>query len=197
MDEPQTTEEPGHAGGNGGDESRPRVVQAGSGGEERQEAHGHAEESAPSVVHAGRESAQAPGDSAQTGARMVKPAADTLRSTTAASFGTLAKVAGSRENRGGEAADQRAVTQSIDNVLQSGVVLSTGAQQALTEWIGYSQQALERNSRALGKLMGCRTAKDVMDVQFDLFKSNVEDWLRVFQISAEKTREAADRMRHR
>ena len=37
----------------------------------------------------------------------------------------------------------------------------------------------------------------VMDVQFDLFKSNVEDWLRVFQISAEKAREAADRMRHR
>jgi hypothetical protein len=38
-----------------------------------------------------------------------------------------------------------------------------------------------------------------MNVQFNLFKGNVEAWLRgtgaVFQISAEKTREAAERMR--
>jgi hypothetical protein len=147
MDEQQITEKQGYAGGNGGDNNRPRVLRAGSGGEERQEEHRHAAESAPREAHAG-------GESARTGARMV---------------------------------------------LQSGVILSTGAQQVLTEWIGYSQQALDRNSRALGKLMGCRTAKDVMDVQFNLFKGNVEAWLRgtgaVFQISAEKTREAAERMR--
>lgn len=60
----------------------------------------------------------------------------------------------------------------------AGVGESPQAKQALQEWAGLAGRSLNRNCRAVGDLMQCRTVSQVMGRQAELLMSHYQDLLR-------------------
>lgn len=171
MSEEQNVNEQDRTGGNGADQNQPHMLRAGGEDQQAQGGKGQAEEAAKQVVRAGAK----------------------------ATVGSAARLAQNGRQAPLQAIDVKALSQSLDSVVQSGLVLTRGGQQAWTQWVDYSGHATDRNVRAFNELAGIRSIGGLISWQTELMKANIEDWLhsniQIYQLSAQATKEAMDKIR--
>lgn len=227
MAEDQDMTEHGRAEGNGADQQQnpPHVVHAGAtppnvlhAGGEGQDRHGHegeqqrgghgqqqqraadqSQEAASRVIRAGARATDQAGQAARSGARVAESATSAFGTVTQATVGTSARLMQDGMQAPLQVADIKALSQSLDGMVQTGLVLARGSQQALTQWVDYGRQATDRNVRALNDLGRIRSMKDLVTWQTELMKDNIEDWLhssiQLYELSAQAAKEAVDKMR--
>jgi hypothetical protein len=74
-------------------------------------------------------------------------------------------------------------------------VLAQGAQEISREWFGLVQEQLKRNMEGLNALTRCRSVQDVVAVQSDLARDNLQQAIdtsrRVAELSLQITGDAA------
>ncbi len=68
----------------------------------------------------------------------------------------------------------RRSSQNLEAVTQSTAVLAQGAQKISREWFGLVQGQLKRNMEGLNALTRCRSVQDVVAVQSDLARDNLQ-----------------------
>jgi hypothetical protein len=90
---------------------------------------------------------------------------------------------------------QTAVRLSTDNMsalLRSGEALANASQDMAVEWINFSRDHLEQNLDRLDHLLRSRTPHDLLAVQSELMKNNIEGLLGYTRRLAEKSMRMAD-----
>lgn len=89
----------------------------------------------------------------------------------------------------------RRSSQNLQAVTQSSTVLVRGAQQVSQELFGLAQGQLQRNIDAVNQIAGCRSVQDVIAVQSDLMRDNLQQAIdtnrRVGELSVRVADEAA------
>lgn len=162
--------------GNAEDTSRPHFTAAGNGGDERHDGPiGQAAETHRGDARAREEMVEVAGEGVS---RTREALAENFRRMTAAFFDMNPLAAFSQDGDAGRRNGGMAAAENFDGVLQSGLTLMMpGSRQALQAWTRFGARTVERNSRALGDLMQCRSLPDVLLVQGGLLTSSFLDWL--------------------
>jgi hypothetical protein len=190
MSEEQNVNEQDHTGGNGVDQNQPHVLHAG--GEDQQQ---HGQDGQPHVLRAGGDGQQAQGGKGQA----EEAAKQVVRAGAKATVGSAARLAQNGRQAPLQAIDVKALSQSLESVVQSGLVLTRGGQQAWTQWVDYSGHATDRNVRAFNELARIRSIGGLISWQTEVMKANLEDWLhsnlQVYELSAQAAKEAMDKIR--
>src|SRR5512143_3219053 len=199
MSEEQNVNEQDRTGGNGADQNPPHVLHAGgedqqqhgqdgqphvlhAGGEDQQQ---HGQDGQPHVLHAGGEDQQqhgqdgqphvlhagGDGQQAQGGKGQAEEAAKRVVRAKA-TVGSAARLAQNGLQAPLQAIDVKALSQSLDSVVQSGLVLTKGGQQAWTQWVDYSGHATHRNVRAFNELVRVRSIGGLISWQTEVMKAN-------------------------
>jgi hypothetical protein len=93
---------------------------------------------------------------------------------------------------------QALTRQSSENtgaVSQASSVLASGLQEASREWFGLARERLAKNIEAFGRLARCRSPQDLIVVQSDLARDNIQQAIetsrRVGQVSLRIAQDAA------
>lgn len=68
----------------------------------------------------------------------------------------------------------RKSSQNLEVVAQASTVLAQGAQEISREWFSLAQDQFRRNMDALTALVGCRSMQDIVVVQSDLVRDNLQ-----------------------
>jgi hypothetical protein len=148
---------------------------------------------------------------AKTAARATAGAADatvdTVRQTAERGADTAKQVAekssqefGRLLNFSAEASQDaaRQFNQNLDLLLQVGSVVASGYQSIISEWSNYAQQAARRNVDALNAILRVQSPQDLLRVEGDLLKDNVQDLLsvsaRISELSAQFATEAIEKL---
>ena len=89
----------------------------------------------------------------------------------------------------------RQSSENIGAVSQASTVLARGLQEASREWFGLARERLVKNIEAFGRLARCRSPQDLIVVQSDLARDNIQQAIetsrRVGQVSLRIAQEAA------
>jgi hypothetical protein len=89
----------------------------------------------------------------------------------------------------------RRSSQNLEAVTQAAAVLTQGAQEISREWFGLVQERIKKNMDGLNALTRCRSVQDVVAVQSDLARDNLQQAIdtgrRVAELSVEITGKAA------
>jgi len=89
----------------------------------------------------------------------------------------------------------RQSSENIGAVSQASTVLASGLQEASREWFGLARERLAKNIEALGRLARCHSPQDLIVVQSDLARDNIQQAIetsrRVGQVSLRIAQEAA------
>ncbi len=89
----------------------------------------------------------------------------------------------------------RRSSQNLEAVTQATAVLTQGAQEISREWFGLVQDRLRKNMDGLNALTRCRSLQDVVAVQSDLARDNLQQAIdtsqRVAELSVQITGNAA------
>ena len=92
----------------------------------------------------------------------------------------------------------RQFNQNLDLLLQVGSVVTSGYQSIISEWSNYAQQAARRNVDALNAIFRVQSPQDLLRVEGDLLKDNVQDLLsvsaRISELSARFATEAVEKL---
>ena len=92
----------------------------------------------------------------------------------------------------------RQFNQNLDLLLQVGSVVASGYQSILSEWSNYAQQAARRNADALNAILRVQSPRDLLRVEGDLLKDNVQDLLsinaRISELSAAFANQAVEKL---
>lgn len=134
---------------------------------------------------AARQSAETVQDSMMAG---INTAAQTFRQVTDQVTRTL----GFAEPQSQELA--RKSSQNLEAVTQAASVLAQGAQEISREWFGLAQGQLKKNMDALNALTRCRSLQDMVTVQSDLLRTNlqqaIDDGRRLSEVSVRVAQDA-------
>jgi len=89
----------------------------------------------------------------------------------------------------------RQSSENIGAVSQASTVLASGLQEASREWFGLAREQLAKNIKVFGRLARCRSPQDVIAVQSELARDNIQQVIetsrRVGQVSLRIAQEAA------
>ena len=89
----------------------------------------------------------------------------------------------------------RRSSQNFEAVSQASSVLVKGAQDVSREWLGLAQERIRTNLEAVNRIAGCRSVQDVLTVQSDLVRDNLQQAIdtsrRVAELSVRVANEAA------
>ena len=89
----------------------------------------------------------------------------------------------------------RQSSENIGAVSQASTVLASGLQEASREWFGLAREQLAKNIKAFGRLAHCRSPQDLIAVQSELARDNIQQAIetsrRVGQVSLRIAQEAA------
>ena len=89
----------------------------------------------------------------------------------------------------------RRSSQNFEAVSQASSVLVKGAQDVSREWLGLAQERIRTNIEAVNRIAGCRSVQDVLTVQSDLVRDNLQQAIdtsrRVAELSVRVASEAA------
>jgi hypothetical protein len=163
------------------------------------------------TVRSARSTAEETADTARTAARATAGTARAggdLARETADRSADMAKEFAEQASRGGgqilkisaEASQDvaRQFNQNLDLLLQVGSVVTSGYQSILSEWSNYAQQSARRNIDALNAILRVQSPQDLLRVEGDLLKDNVQDLLsvgaRISELSAEFATKAVERL---
>lgn len=88
--------------------------------------------------------------------------------------------------------------QNVQVVSQASSVLAKGAQDASRAWFELTQRAMRTNLDALGQLAACRTVQEVVTVQSNLLRENLQQAIEsgevIARVSSDTVREATRAM---
>ena len=164
------------------------------------DAMGLSDQSADKVAEAGQHAVRAGADAARRGAdtvgQMTQSGVNMAVEAMERSTDQFARAFGF----GGQDADHvaRRSARNVEAISDSGAVLVRGLQDISREWMGFTQARLQKNLDGLTAIMGCRTVQDVVAVQSDLLRDNLEmnlkDGRRLAELSVGFTGEAAQKM---
>jgi hypothetical protein len=88
--------------------------------------------------------------------------------------------------------------QNIQVVSEASSVLAKGAQDASRAWLELTQRAMRTNLEAFGQFAGCRSVQEVMAVQSNLLRDNLQQAIEsgevIARVSADTIREATQAM---
>jgi hypothetical protein len=88
----------------------------------------------------------------------------------------------------------RRSSQNIEAVSEASTILARGVQDASREWFGLVQDRLEKNLDGINELVRCRSVQDLIAVQSDLMRDNLEQAIttsrRIAQLSVRVADEA-------
>ena len=102
--------------------------------------------------------------------------------------------------KGGEALARRS-SQNPEAITKANSILVRGFQDLSREWLGLPQALLQRNIERYSALLGCRSAEDIVAVQGDFARDNlqamVDSGQRIAEVSTRVTSEAARAMTSR
>jgi hypothetical protein len=91
----------------------------------------------------------------------------------------------------------RRSSQNIEAVSEASTILARGVQDASREWFGLVQDRLEKNLDGINELVRCRSVQDLIAVQSDLMRDNLEQAIttsrRIAQLSVRVADEATRR----
>jgi hypothetical protein len=89
----------------------------------------------------------------------------------------------------------RQSSENVGAVSQVSTVLASGLQGASREWFGLARERLAKNIEAFGRLARCRSPQDLIIVQSDLARDNIQQAIetsrRVGQVSLRIAQDAA------
>ena len=89
----------------------------------------------------------------------------------------------------------RQSSENVGAVSQASTVLASGLQGASREWFGLARERLAKNIEAFGRLARCRSPQDLIVVQSDLARDNIQQAIetsrRVGQVSLRIAQDAA------
>ena len=89
----------------------------------------------------------------------------------------------------------RRSSQNLQAVSQASSVLVKGAQDVSREWLGLAQERIRKNIEAVNRIAGCRSVQDVLTVQSELVRDNLQQAIdtsrRVAELSVRVANEAA------
>jgi hypothetical protein len=100
----------------------------------------------------------------------------------------------------GEAAQQATEQSSrnLESIMQSGTILAGGMQSISLELMNFARKRMEQCMHRVDALASCRTPQEVVAVQSDLIRDNLEDIIqstrRIAEISTQMADEAVRRM---
>lgn len=100
----------------------------------------------------------------------------------------------------GETAQQATEQSSrnLESIVQSGTILAGGMQSISLELMNFARKRMEQCMRRVDALANCRTPQEVVAVQSDLIRDNMEDIIqstrRIAEISTQMADEAVRRM---
>lgn len=88
--------------------------------------------------------------------------------------------------------------QNVQVVSEASSVLAKGAQDASRAWFELTQRAMRTNMEAFGQLAGCRSMQEVMAVQSNLLRDNLQQAIEsgevIARVSADTIRQATQAM---
>jgi len=82
---------------------------------------------------------------------------------------------------------------SMQALLESTTVVADGLQHISGEWMRFAQQSMEHNMHRLEKLQECRTVQDLMALQAEAIRENLESLLDTARRTAEHSTRIAER----
>jgi phasin family protein len=92
----------------------------------------------------------------------------------------------------------RRSSQNVEAVSQASTVIAHGFQEASREWFGLAQNQIAKNMDAFNRLAGCRTVQDMVAVQAELIRDNLQQTIntsrRLTELSARIAGDAARTM---
>ena len=95
-----------------------------------------------------------------------------------------------------EASDQS--SRNLESIVQSGTILAGGFQSISREWLDFARKSLQQNLHRVDTLTNCRSPQEMLAVQSDMIRDNLEDFVqstrRIAEISMQTADEAVRRM---
>lgn len=162
---------------------------------------------ADETTRAARTAADAGAGAARAGADMIQRNAETVQHAwdSGSKMATnLAERSAERFARAcgisGETAQQAAEQSSrnLESIVQSGTILAGGMQSISMELMNFARKRMEQCMHRVDALASCRTPQEVVAVQSDLMRDNLEDIIqstrRIAEISTQMADEAVRRM---
>lgn len=67
--------------------------------------------------------------------------------------------------------------ENMDAVMQSGNIFMNGCEEIMKTCLSMTQEAADKNSKAVKSLMGCKTVNDLTEAQTKLIRQNFEDFI--------------------
>ena len=154
------------------------------------------EQQADDAAEAGQRVARAGAEIARRGSETtqdaVKSGLDMAAKATERSVNKFADVFGLSGEKAEETSRQSSRT--IGALAESSTVLAQGFQTISREWMTFAQDRAQKNAEGIGALMGARTLQDVLTIQSNLMRDNLEHALaggrRFAELSAQVTGDA-------
>jgi len=124
---------------------------------------------------AARAGADILGRNVETAHRVLQSGAEMATKLTERSAHQLGRVLGFSGQDAEKAA--QSYSNNIGAILESSVTLAEMAQEITREWMNFGRGRLERNLEQIDHLLHSRTPQDLLAVQSQLVRSNLEDFL--------------------
>ena len=163
-----------------------------------------AEEGTRRITDITNETAEAGQQAVNATAEAARVGAETLQHTLQAGWDAASKVAQRSTDQfmqvfgfSGQQSQElaRQSSQNIQAIANTSTVLARGFQNVVQEWLSFSQSRLDENLDRLNALRTCRSIPDLVALQSDLIRENLEEMIdkgqQIMQHSTEVTHEAA------
>jgi hypothetical protein len=89
-------------------------------------------------------------------------------------------------------------SRNLETIVQSGTILANGMQTMLREWLEFARKRTEQNFGRFDALLHCRTPQELLAVQSEMVRDNLEDFVqstkRIADISVQMADEALRKM---
>ena len=148
-----------------------------------------------------RTAADAGANAARAGAETLQRNAETVQQAWQSGSKMASQLAGRSMEQAarafgmsGENAHQ-ATEQSLRNtesIVQSGTILAIGMQTLSREWVEFAQKTMEQNLQRVDALVNAKTPQDLLAVQSDLVRANLENFVQKARHLAEISMQVAD-----
>ena len=119
-----------------------------------------------------RQVADATRQAAETTQETIRTAIDTASRTIQSSTEQIARSFGLSGQQGEELARQS--TRNLEAITECGAILMRGFQEISREWLSLAQHRLQKNLEGVQTLASCQTVQDVIAVQTELVRDNVQ-----------------------
>ncbi|EJW12979.1 hypothetical protein A33M_1323 [Rhodovulum sp. PH10] len=88
-------------------------------------------------------------------------------------------------------------TANVDAIVESSSILTEMTKQVTKAWMDFTGERLEQNFDRAGRLLQCRTPQEMISIQSEIMRANLESWLDCTRRIAEKSVHSAEQAMQR